>query len=290
MMDPGSPVQRGLHALCVAILSPEGGGTNPPPEVFQDIQREVEPLRDLVGAPARWTAAAERQVVEWLAVPDHWHACLDLNYGGFTPAALLLPGDDRSYPLHLYHILEAFSRTGPVRYAGVWLPLLDLAEAAAGASGTLDAADGAVLQRARQHLQAQRDAGPRPEGAAPPPLDALMNSLLGSVPGLQDMLQQIVGATSGDPRAEDMQGVLSQIQGLLNPLLSQAAASASATDPTLSPAIGQILSGFNALTQALVAGPLGPRPTPALVGVGGPTDATAATEAPQTGGGGDMHE
>ena len=60
-----------------------------------------------------------------------------------------------------------------------------------------------------------------------------------------------MGGINGDSPDGGMGGLLGQIQGMLNPLLSQAAASASQQDPSLQPAINQILSGFSALTQAM---------------------------------------
>lgn len=63
------------------------------------------------------------------------------------------------------------------------------------------------------------------------------------------MVQQMMGSAAADNG--NMNGVMEQVQGMLNPLLTQAAASATSHDPTLQPAITQILDGFTALTQAL---------------------------------------
>ena len=65
------------------------------------------------------------------------------------------------------------------------------------------------------------------------------------------MVQQLMGTINSDSPDGGMGGLLGQIQGMLNPLLSQAAASASQQDPSLQPAINQILTGFSALTQAM---------------------------------------
>ena len=45
--------------------------------------------------------------------------------------------------------------------------------------------------------------------------------------------------------------MVGQMQNMLQPLLNQAAASANAGDPSLQPAISQILSGVSDLTKAL---------------------------------------
>ena len=85
-----------------------------------------------------------------------------------------------------------------------------------------------------------------------------MQNLMGSFPGLQQLVQQMVG-TPGEPTAgaAGLGGVLGQIQGMLHPLLNQAAATASAQDPALQPAIQQILGGFASLTEALAEGASG---------------------------------
>lgn len=255
-------VRDAFAALCRAVLEGGGGAAGPggaaepyPSEagvVFVNIRGEIQSLHDLAASPG-WDAACDRAVVEYLSVPNHRFGCADLDYHRFAPEPMRL--GPAALPMHVFHILEAFSRTTPARYAALWLPLLDLAEAAAPAA---DEAHRDALRRARDHLRAQQQPGLAPAQS----LDALLGNLVGGIPGLQTMVQQILGAAAeGGARADgtgppaDLGGMLSHVQGLLNPLLSQAAASATAEDPTLSPAIGQILTGFNALTQALMTPP-----------------------------------
>lgn len=75
------------------------------------------------------------------------------------------------------------------------------------------------------------------------------------------MVSQLMGNINTDNPDGGMGGLLGQIQGMLNPLLQQAAASASEQDPSLQPAISQILTGFSALTQAMQTPSPCPNPT-----------------------------
>lgn len=252
-----SRIQQCLCTFCNVV----GQGTEEG-EVFADIRTEVQ---GFLGQT--WAEEGDAAVKEYMVVPNHRFACTDLDYKRFTPAPLMVGGR----PLHLHHILEAFSRTNPQRYACVWAPLLDLAE-------VTGAADTACLQGARSHLSSQQQQQQQAAAAAAalaagmqvvptatttppsssdpaavdPQLDSMMQNVLTSFPGLQSMVQQLV---SGSATEDGMGQMLGQIQGLLTPLLSQAATTASQQDPSLQPAIGQILSGFSALTQALTTPP-----------------------------------
>ena len=80
----------------------------------------------------------DKQVQEYMSVPsmasyihlynamptNHVFACTDLDYKRFSTTPLIVAG----LQLHIYHILEAFSRTNPKRFASIWLPLIDMFE------------------------------------------------------------------------------------------------------------------------------------------------------------------
>lgn len=249
-MTVPSTIQDCLRHFCQVVA--DGGEDG---DVFHNVRREVQAFGTMP-----WPADGDVPVREYMAVPNHVFACTDLDYKRFATTPLVVGNQQ----LHIFHILELFSRTNPQRYATVWAPLLDLAEAV-----TTDGSRQQALRQAREHVRRQCDRGGGAaagagaaaaagvaSGAGAPPtqqLDDVMQNLLGTIPGLQGMVQQMMNATdnAGADGGGGIGAMLNQIQGLLNPLLNQAAASATTQDPHLQPAIGQILSGFSALTQAL---------------------------------------
>lgn len=255
-----------LRAYCTVAMEGVEGGS---PEQQEALRRELQPLLQM-----DWPLDGDGVVREFFAVPNHCFACTDLDYHRFSTLPLVLG----PHTVHIYHIMEAFSRTNPTRYAAVWMPLLDLMDAATEPDPGLRLG----LDRARAHLRQQLQTavvgtenagGTTTTPSLDAQLDGVMNNLMQSFPGLHSMVQQIMAtADAGAPDA-GLGGVFGQIQGILTPLLTQAAASATAQDPTLTPAIGQILAGFTALTQALA--PPGPPGPP-----GPPTSSTHEHEAP----------
>lgn len=255
-----------MRAFCAVVV--HGDGMSEPEQQLDALRQEVGVLLD-----KEWPVDGDAAVREFFAVPNHRFACTDLDYHRFGTQPLMIG----THPLHIFHILEAFSRTNPTRYAAIWLPLLDILDVVASAELAPDPSLSVGLGRARSHLRQQLEPVP-PSPSAIANLDAqidgVMQNLLGTFPGLHSMVQQIMTTAAADPNADGgLGGVFGQIQGILTPLLTQAAASATAQDPSLTPAIGQILSGFTALTQALA-----PSPPGGGVGVGQQMEESSMTE------------
>lgn len=231
-----SRIKECIHAFCVSVSRGTEEGI-----AFSKMRQEVD-----LFSQTPWSQDADLAVQEYFSVPNHVYACTDLDYKRFSTNPLVIHGRQ----LHIHHILEGFSHTNPPRYASVWLPLLDLAEAVAQPGST----HLSTIETARQHLQRQIESSKTDQSSQPnsdeatTPIDAMMHNLLGNFPGLQTMVQQMLSSSSPDG---DLGNIVGQIQGLLNPLLTQAAASATEQDPSLQPAIGQILQGFSALTNSM---------------------------------------
>ena len=219
-----------LHSFCDAILAgcPDQNDTTERVRGFL-ANMDQDPRLDAL-------------VREYLTVPNHVFACMELNYRGFsdtTPLAVC----QGQYSLPIHQALEIFSRTSALRFAGVWVPLLQVAQCCI--------TDPSHLQRlgeAMQHLQQQQV---DTNAAAAGQMEFVLQNMCQSFPGLQGMVQQVM-QMSGDPDSPGgLTRLLSQVETLLQPLLTQAAANASAQNPSLQPALGQILSGFAQLTNTL---------------------------------------
>ena len=168
-----------LRAFCDAICKAACAG-----DPFDKIREQV---CGFVAEP--WPGeTADNAVRDYLTtVPNHILACTDLDFQKFS-ASTPLHIDNQRPPLHLHHILEAFSRTNPQQYGAIWLPLLDVAEAVADPN----ASHRSGLTRARMHLQSQvptnpfvqhlleqEDAAHTPQGVDPSAaLDGVMRNIL----------------------------------------------------------------------------------------------------------------
>lgn len=260
---PPTSIADCLRAFCACVSGGDESG-----DVFTNVRRETETF--VTAGP--WPEDGDQTVREYFSVPNHRFACTDLDYKRFTTTPLVVGGRQ----LHLHHILEIFSRTNPARYATVWRPLLDLAVALAPTPQDREA-----LQRAQAHLQQQIRSGTTPGSGGgggaiatteDPQLDAMVSNVLGTFPGLQGIVQQIMTAGGGAGGGADeggdagVGGMMQRIQGMMGPLLQQAATTAGSQDPTLQPALSQIMMGFNSLTSALM------QPPPATSGGGGGMD------------------
>lgn len=232
-------------AFCSAVLAGHEEG-----EPFVTIGQQVRAFQE-----APWPAAAatpegvaERAVVEYLtAVPNHVRACTDLEYKHFHPTQPLRISDHPGHVLHLHAIMEAFSRTNPQRYGALWLPLLDLAIAAAPPG----AAHLPGLHKAKAHVQGARATTVDPmrvfQGVDPnSALDGVMQNILSAFPGISGMMQQMMDMNNGG-KLED---ITDKVQELVGPVLKEAAAQ----DPQaacMQPAVHQIMQGLSDLTRAL---------------------------------------
>ena len=194
-------------------------------------------------------------------IPASREAILSLNHGAL-PNCLVLNG----HCVNISSILDAFSATGHVACGRVWLSLLDVADAAHPSN------NGADTVQARKFIQSKvgsddcgmdvsvHQGGPPPHPL--PPLDQLLGSVLGTFPGLQDTLQQLLvnamGSSSGGGvdamGGESVNAMLDHVQqSLLNPLLAKMQETPGA--PNIAPAMQQILGGFRVLTDQLSADP-----------------------------------
>lgn len=104
-----------LQRFCDVIV--QGGEEG---EVFANIRQEVVPFTSQLKDAS---PEASQAVGDFMNIPNHRFACSDLDYKRFSTSPLVVGGKQ----LHLYHILEVFSRTNPQRFAMVWEPLLELA-------------------------------------------------------------------------------------------------------------------------------------------------------------------
>ena len=253
-------------AFCAAVLAGRETETG---EEFVALRAEVQAFLDAPW-PTQPPDAAERAVVEYMLVPSHVLACVDLDFQHLSRSDPLRLTSGTSHVLHLHQIMEAFSRTSPQRYAAVWVPLLDLALVCSPPGSTQLPG----LERARLHVQEQSAAPPPPlpheqlfAGVDPnSALDGIMHNILSSFPGLQGMVQQLLSAGApGDAGA--LPAVMGQVRELLGPLLTEAVGNDPA-GPQLQPAVSQILQGFSGLTEALSQGaagaPPGAPPPPAV--------------------------
>lgn len=260
-----TPLYNLLCAFRDAVLSCDTscGSDAEQGHVFQNIREEVRRFCD-PALSLEWGDEADARVQHYMLIPDHSSACKELNFQLFSKTPLMA----RDRPLHVHHILEAFSKTTPARFATVWLPLLDCFEACRWAMQGGPAAPAPDLQAARQHLRQQQQQQQHGGGSAmddvllgaaglggPGPaneLDAMMQNILSSFPGLQGMVQQMLQSGGGGAGPEQgIQQLLGQVQGLLQPLLAQACQDPSSGAAELQPAVGKILEGFAGLTQAL---------------------------------------
>ena len=160
-----------LQRFCDVIV--QGGEEG---DVFVNIRQEVIPFAAQLQDPTPDTYQA---IVEFMDIPNHHFACCDLDYKRFSTSPMVANGKQ----LHVYHILEVFSRTNPQRFAMVWEPLLDFA--ALTQSG--DGAHKQALAQAKQHVAQQQQKGVDGAGAltASPDaqIDNMVQNLMGSCPG-----------------------------------------------------------------------------------------------------------
>lgn len=187
-------------------------------------------------------------------IPASREAILSLNHGLF-PNCLILNG----HHVNISHIVNAFTAAGQLACGRVWLALLDVADAAQ--PNTSD------TNQARTFIQSRICSGSDSTGmdlstpnvmampASLPPLDQLLGSVLGSFPGLQDTLQQLLVnamGPSGDNGSggQSVNAMLDNVQEtLLQPLLNKMQETPGA--PNIGPAMQQILGGFRILTDQL---------------------------------------
>lgn len=244
-----------LKSLIQAIVS-GNEEASPFPEMRQEVQ-------GFAAALAGNEPAATAAVSEYMNVPIHLQACQDLDYRMFNAEQPLTLGCG---VLRLHHILEAFSRTSPARYAEVWIPVLDLTLAVcpAGMRDKLNNARNIVLGANHGSAAMTTTVSPGPNadifrGVGDPgqALDGVMNNILSAFPGLQDMVQTMMTAGS---TPDGVPAVMQQIQTLLCPLLTQATKD-DPSAPNLQPAVAQILQGFSTLTESLAQpAPAAPAP------------------------------
>lgn len=237
-----------LRAFCASV----GNGTEEG-DTFVNIRKEVSSI-----AQIPWSDTMGMAIQEYLSIPNHMYACTDLDYKRFSPSPLILDGRQ----LHLFHILEAFSKTNPRRYASVWLPLLNLAESVVSPGSSQMSG----FQAARQHLQQQMEQSnsgtfPPNTGSETDALDSMVQILVGNFPGLQSMFQQL-NTIENQNGSGGLSNMIQQMHGMLNTLLSKAAASAVERDPSIQPAMNQIIQGFTALTNVIASNASGLPATP----------------------------
>ena len=187
-------------------------------------------------------------------IPASREAILSLNHGAL-PNCLVLNG----HCVHLSGILDAFGATGHIACGRVWLSLLDVADAAHPSNNGTDTV------QARKFILSKMGGSSSAcgmdlsvhQGTSPlPPLDQLLGSVLGTFPGLQDTLQQLLVnamGSSGDASScggESVNAMLDHVQqSLLDPLLAKMQDTPGA--PNIAPAMQQILGGFRVLTDQL---------------------------------------
>lgn len=220
-------VRDTLHAFCVCVLKESDDS-----EMFVDVRKEVQTFLGQM-----WPDDGAILVREYLSVPNHMMAVNDLDYKRFSTTPLTI----HAHALHIFHILEIFSRTNATRYASVWLRLVELYEVSTDIDRT-------VLHNVRVHLEKSNQSVSQMCAVDPTTgqeMDAFLQGVMGSVPGLQTLVQQIMNDSQGE---NGMANILGNIQKLIQPILSQAVGE---TDPALHPAISQIIGGFSALTSAL---------------------------------------
>jgi hypothetical protein len=190
-------------------------------------------------------------------IPASREAILSLNHGAL-PNCLVLNGQC----VNLSAILDAFSATGHVACGRVWLSLLDVADAAQPGNNGADTAQARKFIQSKMGLVSSEcgmDVSVRQGTTNPlPPLDQLLGSVLGTFPGLQDTLQQLLvnamGTTGDVGGGESVNAMLDHVQqSLLDPLLSKMQDTPGA--PNIAPAMQQILGGFRVLTSQLTTDP-----------------------------------
>ena len=258
--DQQQQLQQALLAFCDVAATQASEVLQTPPNnaaTFTNLHREVSAFSQSVRASSPPPPDLPGTVRDYFAVPNHYLACGELDYRLFSETIPLCVANNE---LHIHHILLAFSGTDASRYAMVWLPLLSVAELACPPSAFQS------IQSARQHLLTQNHRLVAPTTAsseAGADFDRVMQSFLGSFPGLQTMVQQILSGGSGGG-GDGLSGILNQVQAMMQPLLTQA--SSDPNGPDLQPAVQQILQGFSGLTQALAASAQQPPPPPPPAG------------------------
>ncbi len=198
-------------------------------------------------AALNWDARMDDEVLAFVSVPNHLFACSDLRMEGFSEEPLNVAGQ----ALPIRRVLEAFSHTNPGTFAQIWFPLVGIAERVC-----VNIGQTMSFASAKEYLISQMPVGGQNTPKPPPTafegqVDGLVQNLLGSVPGLQSFVQGILANPEGLGSGENLGHMVGHIQGMLEPLMSQASAEGWNQDSTLQPAVQQILGGFTALTSAL---------------------------------------
>lgn len=144
--------------------------------------------------------------------PAHIHAVKTLDHSQFLNPLVL--GESR---INLGEILDVFSSKGPQPFGKIWLGLLDLAHAAN--PNVIDITQGKSFIAERMNTVAIQPTRGLGDGA---PLEGILQSLIGSFPGLGDCMNNILQYTAGANPAEpeSFENVLQQVQcNVLKPLM-----------------------------------------------------------------------
>jgi hypothetical protein len=127
-------------------------------------------------------------------IPASREAILSLNHGLF-PNCLVL----NEQTVNISHIVNAFTAAGQVACGRVWLSLLDVADAARPNTTDTSQARKFIQDRIGSECSGMDMSTPNALAlpTSLPPLDQLLGSVLGSFPGLQDTLQQLLANATG---------------------------------------------------------------------------------------------